>query len=1063
MHQKMLATAAGVCLGFAAVAAIAEAAGIGDKKPKEFGALEYRLIGPAVGGRITAVAGVPGDSQVFYASAAQGGLWKSTDGGRDWKPIFDEQATQSIGSFALSPSDPNVIYVGGGEANARGNVAIGLGIWKSIDAGATWQQVWKARGQIGQIIVHPADPDIVFAAVLGSPFGPSETRGVYRSRDGGKSWQRVLYKDADSGASDVAFDPNNANILFAGLWQMRRSPWLMTSGGPGSGLWRSADGGDSWTQLTGAGLPEGEWGKVGVAVAPSDSNRVYALIEAREGGLFRSDDAGAKWERINAHRALRQRHWYYTVLTIDPSNADVVWFPQVPLLKSIDGGKTVTQVKGPHHGDHHDLWIDPHAPERIIDGNDGGVDLSVDGGKSWFHTPLPLAQFYNIDVDDRVPYHVGGTMQDWGTASGPSRSLASPGMGGGRSGEANALADWLETGGGEAGDFVYERGQPGSIFAGEYMGIITHYQEGTGQSRVISAYPTTASGRPAAELRYRFQWTAPIAASPHDPRVIYHGANVLFRTRDRGASWQAISGDLTRNDGSKQQWSGGPITGDITGVETYGTIFSVAEAYAAPGIIWAGSDDGLVHVSRDHGASWSNVAPSGLPIDATVEAIEPSRREAGTAYVVAHRYRLDDFQPYLFRTRDFGRTWLALSTGLPADLPLWVLREDPADPDYLYLGTDRGIWFSSNAGQEWRELRLNLPAVTVTDLEARHGDLVVGTRGRSIWVLEDLAALRALKTPPQATAILSVENGHRFRSDERWDYPPAGKIPNAPYGALISYWLAAEPEGKLELEIRDASGLLVRTLTSEIKQPKYPKDDPDEPSGEPKPELTREAGFNRVSWDLRMEGAKRLPAKTDSGGVEQGPLAPPGRCTLTLRGAGADVEGAVAIEPDPRAPTTAEDIRQNVTYTLAVRNALDDVVDHIAEIAAIRTQVGDLRDRLAGDPAMAEIVATAGRVLNACDAIEGELHNPQAEVSYDLLAGRDGGAKLYSQLAWLYESNDNSDYPPAQGLRDQYDALLIALRARQDEIAALREGDLAVLEKLAEDAGLPRFILPERR
>ncbi len=1063
MYTRFLAPLAQACLVLAAVSSLAQAAAIGEKKPKEFGALEYRLIGPAVGGRITAVAGVPGDPQVFYASAAQGGFWKSTDGGREWQPLFDEEATQSIGSFALAPSDPNVIYVGSGEANTRGNVAIGLGIWKSIDAGSTWQQVWKVRGQIGQMIVHPTNPDIAFAAVLGSPFGSSETRGIYRTEDGGKSWQRVLFKNSDTGASDVAFDPNNANILFAGMWQMRRSPWNMTSGGPGSGLWRSADGGSSWTQLNGEGLPEGEWGKVGVAVAPSDSNRVYALIEAKEGGLFRSENGGAKWERVNSHRALRQRHWYYTVLTVDPTNADVLWFPQVPLLKSIDGGKTVAQVKGAHHGDHHDLWIDPQQPQRMIDGNDGGVDISLDGGHSWFHPPLPLAQFYNIDVDDRVPYHVGGTMQDWGTASGPSRSLASPGMGGGRKGEANALADWLVAGGGEAGDFVYERGQPGGIFAGEYMGIITYYREGTGQSRTISAYPATSSGRPAADLKYRFQWTAPIAASPHDPQVIYHGGNVLFRTRDRGASWQAISGDLTRNDRSKQQWSGGPITGDITGVETYGTIFSVAEAYAATGIIWAGSDDGLVHVSQDNGTSWSDVTPRGLPVDATIESIEPSRREAGTAYVVAHRYRLDDFRPYLFRTRDFGKTWAALTEGLPADLPLWAVREDPADPDYLYLGTDRGVWFSSDAGRRWRELRLNLPAVTVTDLEVKHGDLVVATRGRSLWVLEDVAALRAQKSPPAATAILSVENGFRFRSDRRWDYPPLGKIPNPPYGALISYWLAEEPKGKLELLITDATGQLVRTLDSEIKPPKYPKDDPDEPSSEPKPALTKDAGFNRVSWDLRMEGAKRLPAKIDTGGPETGPLAPPGRYTMTLRGAGADAQATVVVEPDPRAAMTPEDIGQNVAYTLAVRNALDGVVGSIAEIAAIRTQVGDLRNRLGSDPAVTELRATADRVLAACDSIEGTLHNPTAQVNYDILAGRDGGAKLYSQLAWLYDSNDASDYPPAQGLREQYDVLTAELRRRQDELASLRGGDLALLEKQVEQAGLPRVILPQLR
>ncbi len=1071
MLTRLFIPLAHACLIGGAVISLAHAAATGEdkppvvqpvapeEKPKEFGALEYRLIGPAVAGRITAVAGVPGESQIFYASAAQGGLWRSVNGGRDWEPLFDKQESQSIGSFAIAPSDPNVIYVGGGEANVRGNVAIGLGIWKTIDAGATWQHVLKLRGQIGQMIVNPNNPDIAFAAVLGSPFGPSETRGVYRTVDGGKNWQRVLYQDVNTGASDVVFDPNNANILFAGLWQMRRTPWSMSSGGPGSGLWRSADGGTTWNQLSGAGLPEGIWGKVGVGVAPSDSNRVYALIEAEEGGLFRSDDGGEKWEHISDHRALRQRSWYYTTFTIDPVDADVIWFPQVPLLKSIDGGKTVSQVEGPHHGDHHDVWIDPRLPKRIIDGNDGGIDMSFDGGRTWFDAPLPLAQFYNIDVDDRVPYHVGGTMQDWGTASGPSRSLASPKGAGGKPG--NGLADWLIAGGGEAGDFAYDRSQAGGIFAGEYSGIITYYQEGTGQTRMISIDPESSSGRAAKDLKYRFQWTAPIATSTHDPKVLYHGANVLFRSRDRGATWQAISGDLTRNDPSKQQWTGGPITGDLTGPETYNTIFSVAEAYAEAGVIWVGSDDGLVHVTRDDGASWTDVTPRGMAADTTVESIEPSRHAAGAAYVVAHRYRLDDFKPYLYRTRDFGKSWEPLTGGLPEDLPLWVVREDPSDPDYLYLGTDRGIWFSKDAGQHWQELQLNLPAATVTDLEVKHGDLVVGTRGRSIWALEDLAALRALKTPPPATAILSATDGYRFRSDRRWDYPSTGKIDNPPYGALISYWLAKEPAGKLQLQITDADGKLVRTLDSEIKPRKYPPDDPDEPGEkEPKPDLTKDAGFNRIVWDLRMEGSKRLSAKTETSDPETGPLAPPGRYTIMLRGAGPDVQSALEIKPDPRAPVTTDEIRQNVAFSLALRDAFDALVREVAEVTAIRTQVTDLRGRLGDEPAAAGLRATADRVLAACDTIEGTLHNPDAQVGYDILAGRDGGAKLYSQLAFLYDSNDASDYPPAQGLRERYDEVAVLLRQSQDELAALRQGDLAQLEGEVAAAGLPRVILP---
>jgi hypothetical protein len=498
----------------------------------------------------------------------------------------------------------------------------------------------------------------------------------------------------------------------------------------------------------------------------------------------------------------------------------------------------------------------------------------------------------------------------------------------------------------------------------------------------------------------------------------------------------------------------------MTGVETYGTIFSVAESYAAAGVIWVGSDDGLVYVTRDAGTNWANVTPRGLPVNATIESIETSRREPGTAYLVAHNYRLDDFKPYLYRTRDFGKSWQALTEGLPADLPLWVVREDPADADYLYLGTDRGPWFSSDAGQHWRELRLNLPAATVTDLEVRHGDLILGTRGRSIWVLEDVAALRAQKTRPAATAILSVENGIRFRSDRRWDYPPPGKLPNAPDGAIISYWLAEAPKGEIDLTITDASGRLVRKLESVIKPPKYGKDDPDEPSDEQKPALTKEPGFNRVVWDLEMEGAKRLASKFEGGDPETGPLAPPGRYTLTLHGAGADAKTDVIVEPDPRSPVPAADVERNVSWSLAVLAALDEVVDNVAEVTAIRQQVSDLRTRIGDASGLDELRATADRVLAACDSIEGTLHNPAAQVSYDILAGRDGGAKLYSQFARLYADNSDSDYPPAQGLRERFDELTAELRRRQAELTTLQGGDLALLEQQISKAQLPRVILP---
>src|SRR5262245_244667 len=547
---------AAFCLLLAAAAARADGTPRPDDPP-ELKNLKFRHIGPAAGGRVCRVAGVAGDPTTYYLASAAGGVWKSVDGGIQWNPIFDDQPDSSIGSIAVSPSDPNVVYVGAGEANIRGNVAAGHGIYKSNDAGKTWKHVWKQEGQIGTMIVHPSNPDIAFAAVLGHVFGPNAERGVYRTTDGGKTWKQVLAKDPDTRASDVCFDPSNPHVLFAGLWQARRLPWEMTSGGPGSGLYVSRDGGDSWTQLVPRpppespehvkdapagkkycpGLPQGVYGKVCVAVAPSDGRRVYAMIENEKGGLFRSDDGGDTWTHASDHSGLRQRAFYFSTVTVHPTNPDVVFCPQVPLLKSIDGGKTFKRVKGPHHGDHHDLWIDPKDPRRMIDSNDGGVDVSVNGGETWYAPPLSICQFYRINVDDRVPYHVSGTIQDIGTGSGPSNSLLKPGIG---------LADWYPVGGGETGHTMPDPSDPNVVYAGEYGGYPSRYDLRTGQARSVSAYPFNPSGYTAADLKYRFQWTAPVLVSRHDPKVVYHGANVLFRTTDGGQMWKAVSDDLSR-------------------------------------------------------------------------------------------------------------------------------------------------------------------------------------------------------------------------------------------------------------------------------------------------------------------------------------------------------------------------------------------------------------------------------------------------------------------------------------------------------------------------------------
>ncbi|MEX2273575.1 MAG: hypothetical protein WD690_19070 [Vicinamibacterales bacterium] len=1019
--------------------------------PKDpFAALKYRLVGPYAGGRVSRVAGIPGDPSIYYAATANGGVWQSVNGGITWAPIFDSQPISSIGSIAVAASDPNVVYVGSGEANIRGNVAAGNGIYKSIDAGKTWTHVWKQEGQIGTMAAHPRNADIAFAAVLGHAFGPNPERGVYRTTDGGKTWTQVLKKNADTGASDVALDPSNPNIVFAGFWQARRTPWDMTSGGPGSGLYVSRDGGDTWKQLTGSGLPEGPWGKVGVAVAPSDGNRVYALIEAEQGGLYRSDDGGSTWTRASGHRALRQRAWYYTTITVNPQNPNDVWFPQVPMLRSIDGGKTIKEVGGFHHGDHHDLWIDPLNPKRMISGNDGGVDVSTDGGATWFAPKLPISQFYHVSVDNRVPFRISGAMQDLGTAQLPSNSLDTAGITG---------AHWYDVGGGEAGHVVSKPDDPDIVYAGEYLGVITRYDHRTKQARHVSAWPENPSGHGGEDMRYRFQWTAPIASSPHDPNVIYHAAQVLFRSSDGGQSWSVISPDLTTNDRERQRWSGGPITGDNTGVETWTTIFAVAESPRAKGLIWVGSDDGLVHVTRDGGANWTNLTSkiAGMPKDGTVSLIEPSPHDAGTAYVVVDAHRLDDMRPYLFKTSDFGQSWRRLDGELAKDVYLHAVREDPKRRGMLYLGTERGVMMSFDDGKTWRSLRLNLPAaVPVHDLVVKDDSLVVGTHGRSIWVLDDLQPLRELSTAieakpahlfvPAVATRWTYESGNRER--------PAGQ--NPPRGAMIHYWLKDELKTPLRIEIVDAGGKVIRTLSSEPKP--WNAVDDFEPEEKPEGAVSKGAGVRRAVWDLHHEGAEPIHgAKIDWGNPMRGPVAVPGAYTVRLRGEGIDLSQPLVLKNDPRSSATQPDLDAQLAMALQVRDAFSRLTSIVNRLRDVRTQLEARAKASQPLPNTGELIKAINGAVAKINDLEGRMHNPTAEVSYDILAMR-GGSRLYSRLSPLIGFAMWGDGAPTQGVREVFAGQQKELEGFEAEAKTILERDVAAINALAATLGLPFVI-----
>lgn len=1024
------------------------------KMPKEekedlLASLEYRSIGPAAGGRVSQVCGVRGNALVYYAATASGGVWKSNDGGFTWNSIWDKQPVSSIGAFAVAPSDANVLYVGSGEANLRGNAAAGNGIYKSTDGGDTWQHVWKQEGQVGELIIHPQNADLAYAAVLGQAFGANPERGIYRTKNGGKTWEKVLFKDDKTGAIDICIDPNNPRIIFAALWQVRRSPWDFTTAGPGSGIFRSDDGGDSWSELRENGLPSGIWGRIGIRVAPSDSRCVYAIIEAEKGGLYRSDDGGKTWHCVHEKGKISQRPWYFSRLTIDPNNKDIVWCMNVQLHKSIDGGKTFPKVEGLHHVDHHDLWIDPENPKRMINANDGGVDISVNGGESWYAPKLPITQFYHISVNTETPYHVMGNMQDLGTAAAPNNSLCTDGL---------LLRHWYNVGGGETGYSVADPNDPNIIYSGEYSGYVSRFDRRTKQARNISIYPFNPSGFGAGEIRHRFQWTAPLMVSRHEPYAVYHAAEVLFRTSDGGKSWEKLGGDLTRNEKTKQQWTGGPITGDNTGVEYYGTIFAIAESPVKKGMLWAGSDDGLVHVSQDDGKTWTNVTKNinGLPEWGTVCCIEASPADPATAYIVVEAHRLNNMRPYLFKTTDFGKNWQSLSAGLSQDVYLHVVRCDPKVPGLLYVGTERGVSFSLDDGRTWESLQLNLPTVAVHDMAVTDNDLVVGTHGRSIWILDDLTPVRQLATlrKKQATLLSPVPT-------HRWQYHPTiystqEKNPgqNPPAGAIVHYYLPQKARESLILEIVDDGGKVVRTLTMK------PEEKDEEKEKNPDAVLPNDVGLHRIVWDLRHTGGAVIPnAIYEAPDVKEGPLALPGTYQLKLKIDNASQLAMLKIVPDPRADTKMEELKEQLDFSLKLRDDIDKVAQTVISLQKVRNQLISRNDLLATNKDAKELVAKSKKLLTTLDDLEQQLHNPKAKVDYDILSQK-GGAQLYTQLAFVFGQANAGDGIPTQGMKEVSAELRKRMEPLLERWQTIVTRDIAELNDMALKAKLPTIVIP---
>ncbi|HEY3384702.1 MAG TPA: hypothetical protein VGK32_23315 [Vicinamibacterales bacterium] len=921
--------------------------------------LRYRFIGP-FGNRLAAVVGEPGNTNVYYVGAASGGVWKSMDGGFTWRPVFDAQAAQSIGSLAIAPGDPNVVWAGTGETFIRSNVSIGDGIYKSTDAGRSWTRMGLEKsGRIGRIIVDPRNPDIVFAAALGHCYGPQTDRGVYRTLDGGKTWDRVLFVDENTGAADVAMDPSNPRVLFAGMWQVDIKTWGRTSGGPGSGVFVSRDGGTTWRRLTAAnGLPESPLGKIAVAVAPNNGNRVYALIETgQRGSLWRSDDGGERWRPVNHSRLLNERPHYYTRMMVSPGDYNEVYFPSNSMSVTYDGGETAELI--PWGGDNHDMWADPKNPDRMMIGNDLGVMITTTHGRQWMSLRLPIGQIYHAATDNRIPYFVYGNMQDYASVRGPSNSLSG--------GIPSGL--WTTTGGCESGWNIPDPVDDNIIWSGCYAGVIERFDLRTRHARSVSPWPERTMGAPAGDVKLRMNWTFPVAVSPHDHNTVYVGSQYVHKTTDGGQTWTTISPDLSLADTSKLGNSGG-LTIDNLSVEYGALVFVIAESPIEKGQIWAGTNDGQLQVTRDGGKTWANVTRNitGLPPDGTMSSIEPSRYEPGTCYIAVDLHQVNNREPWIYRTTDFGRTWASLGADVPRSIFSYahVLREDPVRKGLLYLGTENSLYVSFNDGANWQPLQTGMPHAPVhwLTIQGHFNDLVVGTYGRGFYILDDVTPLQQLT--PQVLAsnahFFKPRPAYRFVSVNRTGSsgldPNVGQ--NPPVGASLNYYLKAAPKSEVSLTILDAAGKTVRQLTG-----------------------PRRPGMNRVWWDLRYERTIDVQLRTTPPGnphvweekrfkgmdwrpisyygidqVKQGPVVSPGEYTVRIRVDGQEFAQPLLVRKDPSSAGTEADITAQVKLALDIRDHVNVVADMTNTIEWVRKQLEDLR-KLVVPPA--PVLPTSGR------------------------------------------------------------------------------------------------------
>ena len=1024
--------------------------------PAHYASLKYRYLGPE-GNRITTVTGVAGDPNTYYGGAASGGMFKTTDGGIHWTSIFDEQTVSSVGALAVAPSDPNVVWAGTGEPFIRSHISVGWGVFKSTDAGKTWNKMGlENTGRIARFAIDPRNPDVVFVAALGHAYGPQPERGIYRTTDGGKTWEKVLFVNDSTGAVDILMDPTNPRILYAGTWQIEIHTWGRTSGGAGSGIWKSTDGGTTWTRLKGNGLPTKVHGKVGLGISKANPNRIYALIETSDGvplpgfetergELWRSEDAGATWQVVSYDRQLGGRTHYYNRMMVTPDNENEAYFLTSDFSKTIDGGRSTVPLQFSEYpgGDHHDMWIDPTNGNRQIVSHDGGISISTNRGKTWLRVQLPVAQMYHVTTDNQVPYTVCGNRQDGPSACGPSNSKTGGffGMGG------ISRGMWFTVAGGESGWATPDPEDPNTIWSsasgyGSSGGVVTRYDRRTGIAQNVEVWPGAAIGHPAADVKYRFVWTFPLTISPHNHNMVYVGSQFVHVTTDGGRSWQIISPDLTRNDKTRQQISGG-LTPDNIGVEYSGVIFAIAESRLEKGLIWAGTNDGQVQLTRDGGKTWTNVTANlpGMLYWGTVSNIEASRYAAGTAYLSVDGHQVNNRDPWIYKTTDYGKTWKLIVTGIEKS-PLsyaHVVREDPVRQGLLYAGTENGLYVSFNDGDSWQPLQNNLPHAPVywITIQEHFSDLVVATYGRGLWILDDITPLRQLTAESTAkeAVLMAPRLAYRLKNVEppfaAMEDPTAGSNPQ--YGASLTYWLKTEPKDSVTLKIADASGKVVRTMTG-----------------------PKAAGLNRVWWDLRNDMTKEIKLRTsplyvpDIAVPEGGRSAPdgarisvlqqPGSYTVTLSVAGQEYAQKLELRKDPNSGGSEEEVRAQTALMLQIQADEAEGVELVHSIELARSQLVSLKGTLAGDSTRKDIVTAADSLEQKLIAVEGELlqlqltGRGQDDVRYPM--------RLLTQLGYLASGVEASDFAPTtqqSEVQQMWHTKVAAIKGRLDQLVS---GDL---------------------